>query len=94
MVADSQEMRRDANIEAIHNLKSNLGDHGYELSALPYVLQLNKRDLPTALPVDVLTKDLRLDNEPVFEAVATKGTGVFDTLKGVIKLVLNDLRNR
>jgi len=94
MVADSQEMRRDANIEAVHNLHSNLRDHGYELKDLPYVLQLNKRDLPTALPVDILTRDLRVDDEPVFEAVATKGTGVFDTLKGVIKQVLTDLRNR
>ena len=94
MVADSQEMRRDANLESLHNLKSNLKDHGYELTGLPYVLQLNKRDLPSALPVDVLVKDLRVDSEPVFEAIATKGTGVFDTLKGVIKQVLNNLRNR
>jgi len=94
MVADSQEMRRDANIEAVHNLRGNLADHGYDLKDLPYVLQLNKRDLPTALPVDVLTSDLRIDHEPVYEAVATKGTGVFDTLKGVIKQVLTDLRNR
>ena len=94
MVADSQEMRRDANIESVHNLKSNLKDHGYELNGLPYVLQLNKRDLPTALPVETLTGDLRIGDEPVFEAVATQGTGVFDTLKGVIKLVLADLRNR
>jgi signal recognition particle receptor subunit beta len=94
MVADSQEMRRDANIESVSNLKSNLRDHGYNLDDLPYALQLNKRDLPSALPVEVLTADMRVGNEPVFEAVATQGTGVFDTLKGVIKLVLNDLRNR
>jgi len=94
MVADSQEMRRDANIEAVHNLRSNLKDHGYELNGLPYVLQLNKRDLPTALPVEVLTSDLRIGDEPVFEAVATQGTGVFDTLKGVIRQVLTHLRNR
>jgi hypothetical protein len=30
-------------------------------------------------------------NEPVFEAVAPKGVGVFETLKGVAKLVLSEL---
>jgi hypothetical protein len=38
--------------------------------------------------------DLRLEQEPTFEAVATKGVGVFDTLKAIIRLVLNDLRRR
>jgi signal recognition particle receptor subunit beta len=94
MVADSQEMRRDANIEAVGNLRANLKEHGYELHGLPYVLQLNKRDLPTALPVELLTSDLRIGEEPVFEAVATQGTGVFDTLKGVVKQVLTNLRSR
>jgi signal recognition particle receptor subunit beta len=94
MVADSQEMRRDANIESVENLKENLVENGYDLATLPYVLQLNKRDLPSALPRDTLDGDLRVGDEPVFEAVATQGKGVFDTLKGVIKLVLSDLRSR
>jgi len=94
MVADSQEMRRDANIESIENLKENLTENGYDLSAVPYVLQLNKRDLPAAVPIDTLEGDLRIKDEPVHEAVATQGKGVFDTLKAVIKLVLSDLRSR
>ena len=93
-VADSQEARMDANIDAIGNLKSNLRDHGFDLLTIPYVLQLNKRDLPTALPVDELTNALRVDGEPVFEAVAPQGQGVFDTLKAVIKRVLLDLKSR
>jgi signal recognition particle receptor subunit beta len=94
MVADSQEMRRDANIESVENLRENLREHGLELEKVPYVLQFNKRDLPTALPVDMLERDLRVGSEPTFEAVATQGKGVFDTLKGIIKLVLQDLRSR
>jgi signal recognition particle receptor subunit beta len=93
-VADSQEMRMDANIDSIENLRENLKDHGYELDTVPYALQLNKRDLPSAVPVEELTQALRLKNEPVFEAVATKGQGVFDTLKAIVKLVLLDLRGR
>jgi hypothetical protein len=93
-VADSQEARMDANLDAIENLKQNLGDHGFDLLKIPYVLQLNKRDLPTAMPVDELTRALRLNGEPVFEAVAPQGRGVFDTLKAVIKRVLLDLKSR
>ncbi len=93
-VADSQETRRDANVESVQNLRTNLQDNGYDLATLPYVLQLNKRDLPAALPVEQLAADLRLQQEPTFEAVATKGVGVFDTLKAIIRLVLNDLRRR
>jgi signal recognition particle receptor subunit beta len=93
-VADSQESRRDANVESVQNLRTNLKDNGYDLATLPYVLQLNKRDLPAALPVEELVADLRLEQEPAFEAVATKGVGVFDTLKAIIRLVLNDLRRR
>ena len=93
-VADSQAARMDANLDAIENLKHNLGDHGFDLLKMPYVLQLNKRDLPTALPIDELTNTLRLNGEPVFEAVAPQGSGVFDTLKAVIKRVLLDLKSR
>ncbi len=93
-VADSQEVRLDANLDSIENLRHNLADHGLNLDTIPYVLQLNKRDLPTALPVPQLTRALRFRNEPVFEAVATRGSGVFDTLKAVVREVLIHLRNR
>jgi hypothetical protein len=61
---------------------------------VPYVLQFNKRDLPTAVPVPQMAQTLRIKNEPVFEAVATRGLGVFDTLKAIVKSVLLDLRSR
>ncbi len=91
-VADSQEERMDANIESLYNLEENLKEHGYDLMKIPYVLQLNKRDLPTALAVNELVAELNKKNEPVHEAIAAKGTGVFDTLKSVAKLVLTELR--
>ena len=84
----------DANVESIRNLRENLRDHGYSLEKVPYVLQLNKRDLPSALPVPQLVHALRVKDEPVFEAVAPKGIGVFETLKAVVKNVLVDLKNR
>ncbi len=90
-VADSQVERMDANVEAIENLEANLKSQGYDLMAIPYVLQLNKRDLPNVASVDEMKKLLTKKNEPTFEAVAAKGPGVFETLKGVAKLVLADL---
>jgi signal recognition particle receptor subunit beta len=91
-VADSQEERMDANIEALDNLMENLEEHGYDFKAVPYVLQLNKRDLPNVLPVADLKRELMKRNEAVFEAVAYQGTGVFETLKEVARQVLLELK--
>ena len=90
-VADSQVERMDANQEAIDNLDANLKTQGYDLMQIPYVLQLNKRDLPNVATVDEMKRLLMKKNEPVIEAIAAKGPGVFETLKGVAKLVLADL---
>ena len=91
-VADSQEERMDANTEALDNLQENLKEHGYDFTRIPYVLQLNKRDLPNAMPVDTLKRELWKKDEPVVEAVAFQGQGVFETLKAVAKLVLVELK--
>ena len=91
-VADSQEERMDANIESLYNLEENLKSQGYDLMNIPYVLQHNKRDLPNVLSVEELTSELNRKNEPVYEAVASKGDGVFDTLQAVAKQVLTELR--
>jgi mutual gliding-motility protein MglA len=91
-VADSQEERMDANIESLENLQENLISQGYDFATIPYVLQLNKRDLPNSLPVEELSAELVQKGEPVHEAIASTGTGVFDTLKAVAKQVLTELR--
>ena len=91
-VADYQEQRMDANVEALDNLMSNLKEHGYDFNKIPYVLQLNKRDLPNILPVDLLATELRKKNEAIVEAVAFQGVGVFETLKEIAKQVLTELK--
>ena len=91
-VADSQEERMDANIESLYNLEENLATQGYDLNQIPYVLQLNKRDLPNVAPVEELSSELIRKGEPIYEAIATTGEGVFDTLKAVAKQVLTELR--
>ena len=91
-VADSQRERMDANVESLFNLELNLKQHGYDLMKVPYVLQLNKRDLPNVVSAQDLKAELTRKDEPVFEGVANKGMGVFDTLKAVAKQVLLELR--
>ncbi len=91
-VADSQEERMDANLESLENLQENMKEHGYDFGKIPYVLQLNKRDLPNALAVEELKKTLVKKSEAVFEAVAIEGVGVFETLKEVGRSVLSELK--
>ena len=91
-VADSQEERLDANIESMENLKDNLEEQGFDIEKIPFVIQYNKRDLPNVSPVDELSGLLNPRQVPELEACAMTGEGVFETLKAVAKLVLNDLK--
>ena len=92
-VADSQEERFEANIESLENLKENLREQGYDISKIPWVIQYNKRDLPNAVDVEQLRESLNPTGKiQEFEAAAATGKGVFETLKSLAKMVLNDLR--
>jgi signal recognition particle receptor subunit beta len=91
-VADSQIERIEANLESLENLRTNLSEQGYALEKLPFVIQYNKRDLPSAAPVEELRQTLNTMGVPDYEAVAAKGDGVFDTLKAITKLVLTELK--
>jgi len=90
--ADSQLTRVDANLESLDNLRINLHDQGYDPDRIPIVLQYNKRDLNGVASVSELHALLNYRNVPEFEAVATTGVGVFETLKAIIRLVLIDLQ--
>jgi len=92
--ADSQLTRMDANVESLENLKINLREQGYDPDRIPMVMQYNKRDIEHVSSVAELHALINYRNVPEYEAVATTGVGVFETLKGVIKLVLIDLTRR
>jgi signal recognition particle receptor subunit beta len=88
-VADSAPNRLRANAESMRNMRENLAEYGLKVEDLPVVLQVNKRDLPEALPVDMVRAVVDPEGRfPVFEAVATEGKGVFETLREVSRLVL------
>jgi signal recognition particle receptor subunit beta len=93
-VADSQRAKMDENLESLKNLYDNLEEYGYDPADLPIVIQYNKRDLPEVMTVAELQAALNPRGLPHFEAVAVNGTGVFDTLKLIIKLVLDKARRQ
>ena len=93
-VADSQVERMEANVESLENLDYNLGEQGYNLEKLPFVMQYNKRDLPNAAPVDEMRNLINGRGVLDFEACAHEGKGVFETLKAVVKGALTDLREQ
>ncbi len=90
-VADSSADKMAENRESLSNLEQNLKAYGLDLKTVPWVIQFNKRDLPNALPVAQMAKDLNRHNVPSFEAQAATGVGVFETLRGVSKLLLGKI---
>ncbi|MCK5802380.1 MAG: gliding-motility protein MglA [Lentisphaeria bacterium] len=90
-VADSQWSEMSANVESLKNLGDNLQAQKITPDDIPYVLQYNKRDIPGVAPVHYL--EFLLNNQgtrrPSFTSVATDGSGVFDTLNMIAKLVLH-----
>ena len=87
-VADSQEERMDANADSILNLEENLADHNIKLAELPHVIQYNKRDLSPITAVEEMREELNPYRAPDFEAIAIKGTGVFETLRAIVQMVV------
>lgn len=90
-VADSQTSRYDANIESLYNLYENLETYKLKIEEIPYIIQYNKRDMPSIIDLEDLEQELNPEGYPFFEAIAVKGDGVFDTLKAVAKGVLQKL---
>jgi hypothetical protein len=90
-VADSQIERLDANIESMHNLYENLAEYALDPREMAFAIQYNKRDLPNVASLEELEANLNPTAVPTFEAVATRGIGVFDTLKAVSKQVIKSL---
>ena len=86
-VVDSREKRLKANVDSMRELFSLL--RRYDRLAVPLVIQYNKRDLPDALPLEVLRKELNADGYPEVEAVASKGVGVKETFNLIAKLSLS-----
>jgi signal recognition particle receptor subunit beta len=91
-VADSQKQMLEDNIESLKNLEENLREYGKDIREIPLVIQYNKRDLPDAMDLEELHRNLNKYKAPFYTAVATQGQGVLETLTGICKLVINNLK--
>ena len=73
-VADSAPNRLRANAESMRNLRENLAEHGIDVRDVPIVLQVNKRDLPDALPTNMIRAVIDPRKElQLFEAMSHQG---------------------
>jgi mutual gliding-motility protein MglA len=93
-VADSAADKMQENMESFQNLEDNLAEYGYKRENIPIVLQYNKRDLPNALPVEEIDRIFNKYHCPWNEAIASKSKGVFESLKMIGKLVIDNLNRK
>jgi signal recognition particle receptor subunit beta len=93
-IADLRPTRHDATVEALDELRGHLKHFGRKLEDLVLILQCNRRDLADENAVDALHRRLGLEPDAVFEAVASEGTGVLQTLTSLSKLILRQIRRR
>lgn len=93
-VADSQKLMMDANWESLENMKKNLLLNSLAPDAIPLVLQYNKQDLPNLASMEELEANLNWRKVPYFGAVATIGTGVNETVRKIIELVIRRLHDQ
>ena len=93
-VADSQRTMQTSNLDSFKNLQENMLLQGINLETSPLALQFNKRDLRDLISTEELNEQLNVYSVPIFEAIATEGVGVQETLEGIVKLVMRSLRER
>lgn len=94
LVADSQRVRADSNLESLENLNDNLREHGRALADVPHVIAYNKRDLSELITIAELEPKLNRHGAPSFGTVATRGDGVYESLEAITRLVLEDFERR
>lgn len=88
LVVDSAPAKLEENFQSLVELEANMLQMGKDLQEFPFVIQWNKRDLPSAVPVPVLDRYLNRRHVPTFEASAVTGAGVFATLRTICKAVM------
>lgn len=90
-VADADPARWDANLESWNGLAMTLQDLGRDLDSLALAIQVNKRDLPTAVARDRFVSALIAGHRrpyPFFDASTRSGEGVLETIEAVSTEVL------
>jgi len=87
-VADSAPAQLGENLNSWRQLAEHLAEWKVDVQGFPVVVQLNKRDLPEAVPVATLQRVLHLNGRACIEAQAIHGIGIRETLRSAIKAAL------
>lgn len=90
-VADSQKKEAGNNNASFQNMLKNLKLNNLQPERIPTVIQFNKRDLPSTHSDQELAEMAKRGTEPVFKAIALRGEGVAETLRGVLVLLFRQL---
>ena len=91
-VADSKKEQKKSNKEFLNNLSEILYEQGLDIENIPFVFQYNHKDAKNLISTEELSAELNLYKKEEFEAVATKGEGVFETLQAISKQILTKLK--
>ncbi len=90
-VADSAPEKLASNVEELQLVRKILSEEGLVHSDMPSVIQYNKRDMPGAVPVEVLRSELNPSRHVDFEASAKHGMGVLESLQEISAQVIRRL---
>jgi signal recognition particle receptor subunit beta len=91
-VADSQRSSASANAYSWRDMEANLKSNGIDFRKIPKVIQFNKRDLPDVKPLEEIREAWR--DVPAFPAVATRGEGVIETFRELLRRLYRQLDDR
>jgi signal recognition particle receptor subunit beta len=93
-IADSQRSEAKANNEAWKSMMENFRENGLDPEHTPIAIQFNKRDMPDVRTDAEIEAIKASSKEPVFKAIAIRGTGVLETLFALLKLTYRSLNTR
>lgn len=93
-VVDTSRDRIDENLASFEELRSALAAYGRPLEEVPLVIQYNKRDLGDPFAMEELHRKLSTRGVAAFEATASEGTAVLQTLTTISKRVIRRLRDQ
>lgn len=90
-IADSRTSETEHNGESFLDLRNNLRENGLSLKQMPLVIQFNKRDLAEIRSDEEIAELATRGREPVYLSIATRGSGVVETLIGLMHLTWSSL---
>ena len=91
-IADSQRTSASANAYSWRDMEANLKSNGIDFGSIAKVVQFNKRDLEDVKPLQEIED--AWGDIPTYPAVATRGEGVIETFRELLRGLYRNLEER